>query len=104
MKKINKTKYIKGFDLEYDLNEFQDIKGIIESLEVLLDQGATHISFYKLEWAEDVEICPYALEEETDEEFEARKEQIKIAKEARARIELAKKKAQYEELKSIFEN
>lgn len=87
----------------------QEIKSLINYLELLQSKGATHISVYfgTTEWSDekfdDAEIEGIYQEIESDEDFKARMEEEKNKEFYRQKLEFERKRQEYFKLKQIFE-
>ena len=87
----------------------QEIDSLMQHLQSLKSNGATHIEVYfgTDDWGQekfdDAEIEGVYFEEESDEEFQLRKEHEEWKKGFDEQIKLKKLKEEYLKLKQIFE-
>ena len=87
----------------------QEIKSLINYLELLKSKGATHTSVYfgTTEWGEEkfnsTEIQGIYQEIESDEDFKTRMEEEKNKEFYRQELEIERKRQEYLKLKQIFE-
>ena len=87
----------------------QEINSLMQHLQSLKSKGATHIEVYfgTDDWGQekfdDAEIEGVYFEEESDEEFEIRKENEEWNKGFDEQMKLKKLKEEYLKLKQIFE-
>ena len=88
---------------------FEKIDSLMQHLQSLKSKGATHIEVYfgADDWGQekfdDAEIEGVYFKEESDEEFELRKESEEWNKEFDRQMNLDKQRKEYFKLKQIFE-
>ena len=97
-------------NIESNMGEWlQEIDSLIQHLQSLKSKGATHIEVYfgTDDWGQekfdDAEIEGVYFKEESDEEFELRKESEEWDKEFDRQMNLDKQRKEYLKLKQIFE-
>jgi hypothetical protein len=87
----------------------QEIDSLMQHLQNLKSNGATHIEVYfgTDDWGQekfdDAEIEGIYFEEESDEEFKLRKEEEELEKGFKEQMKIKKLKEDYLKLKQIFE-
>lgn len=105
MDKIIRRKDI-GESIYYDSSMWRKVQTsideLINTLQELRDQGATHIDFGATN-SDEVVVQAYTEYEETDEEYIQRKAKAKEAEEILLAEKLKEEKRQYEILKQKFE-